>query len=147
MEANSSPNEATPSPNLRRRGEPWALGTVLGYASASIFDRLGVETADPLIGPAAYMSPEQVRGEVLDARTDIFSFGAALDEAATGRKAFPGETAEEVQQAILTHQPAWAKTLNPDLPAKLEEIIHRALEKTGSCVISTLPTCAPSCSA
>ena len=81
------------------------------------------------IGTAAYMSPEQVRGEVLDARTDIFSFGAVLYEMATGRQAFPGETAAEVQQAILTQQPVSPKSLNPDLPPKLEEIINKALEK------------------
>jgi tetratricopeptide (TPR) repeat protein len=81
------------------------------------------------IGTAAYMSPEQVRGEVLDTRTDIFSFGAVLYEIATGRQAFPGGTSSEVQQAILTQQPASPKSLSPDLPPKLEEIIDKALEK------------------
>ena len=72
MEANSSPNEATPSPNLRRRGEPWALGTVLGYASASIFDRLGVETADPLIGPVLRGLPSLLLGIILVLRHHTF---------------------------------------------------------------------------
>jgi TolB-like protein/DNA-binding winged helix-turn-helix (wHTH) protein len=81
------------------------------------------------IGTAAYMSPEQVRGEALDTRTDIFSFGAVLYEMATGRQAFPGETAVMVQHAILTQQPVSPKSLFPDLPPKLEEIINKALEK------------------
>ena len=116
--------------------------------AANVAGRDGTLTqAGSPIGTAAYMSPEQVRGEVLDARTDIFSFGAVLYEAATGRKAFPGETTEEVQQAILTHQPAWAKILNPALPPKLEEIIHRAWRRTANCGISRLPNCGPSCSA
>ncbi len=81
------------------------------------------------IGTAAYMSPEQARGEVLDARTDIFSFGAVLYEMATGRLAFPGETAIEIQHAILTQQPVSPKNLVPALPPKLDEIILKALEK------------------
>jgi serine/threonine protein kinase/TolB-like protein/DNA-binding winged helix-turn-helix (wHTH) protein len=81
------------------------------------------------IGTAAYMSPEQVRGEALDTRTDIFSFGAVLYELATGRQAFPGGTSSQVQQAILTQQPVSPKSLYPDLPSKLAEIINKALEK------------------
>jgi Tol biopolymer transport system component len=81
------------------------------------------------IGTAAYMSPEQVRGEPLDTRTDIFSFGVVLYEMATGRQAFAGETSSEVQQAILRQQPVSPKSLKPDLPPKLEEIINKALEK------------------
>jgi hypothetical protein len=82
-----------------------------------------------LIGTAAYMSPEQARGEALDARTDIFSFGAVLYEMATGRQAFSGATPAEVQEAIRTQPPAAARELSPDLPSKLEEIINKALEK------------------
>jgi hypothetical protein len=75
------------------------------------------------------MSPEQARGEALDARTDIFSFGAVLYEMATGRQAFSGATPAEVQEAIRTQPPAAARELSPDLPSKLEEIINKALEK------------------
>ncbi len=113
---------------IEERTEWEGAGVQAQSASVAIRDGTLTQAGSP-IGTAAYMSPEQVRGEVLDARTDIFSFGAVLYEAATGRKAFPGETTEEVQQAILTHQPAWGRSVNLDLPEKLEEIIHRALEK------------------
>ncbi len=81
------------------------------------------------MGTAAYMSPEQVRGEKLDARTDLFSFGLILFEMATGRRAFSGETAEVVQEAILSQTPPPARELNADLPAWLESVIGKALEK------------------
>ena len=113
---------------IEERTEWEGVSRPAGAASVAIRDGTLTQAGSP-IGTAAYMSPEQVRGEVLDARTDTFSFGAVLYEAATGQKAFPGETTEEVQQAILTHQPAWGRSVNLDLPEKLEEIIHRALEK------------------
>jgi len=81
------------------------------------------------MGTAPYMSPEQVRGEKLDARTDLFSFGLVLYEMATGQVAFPGETVAEVHEAILNRTPAPAHDLNPDIPLEVEEIIGRALEK------------------
>jgi eukaryotic-like serine/threonine-protein kinase len=81
------------------------------------------------MGTAAYMSPEQVRGEKLDARTDLFSLGLVLYEMATGKRAFRGDTGPELQEAILTKMPAKARDWNPDLPAGLETIIGRALEK------------------
>src|SRR6266705_6771531 len=81
------------------------------------------------IGTAGYMSPEQVRGEKLDARTDLFSFGMVLYEMATGRRAFTGDTAPVLREAILTHSPAPPRELNPELPSELEKIINRALEK------------------
>lgn len=81
------------------------------------------------IGTAGYMSPEQVRGENLDERTDLFSFGMVLYEMATGQKAFSGHTATQVREAILNTAPVRARVLNPALPTKLESVIHRALEK------------------
>jgi serine/threonine protein kinase/Tol biopolymer transport system component len=81
------------------------------------------------LGTAAYMSPEQVRGEKLDARTDLFSFGLVIYEMVTGQQAFSGETAVVLHDAILHRTPVPAREINSSLPTKLEEIINKALQK------------------
>jgi Tol biopolymer transport system component len=81
------------------------------------------------VGTVAYMSPEQVRGEDLDARSDLFSFGTVLYEMATGRQAFTGSTAGVITEAILNRAPAPPTRVNPDLPGEFEIILAKTLEK------------------
>jgi serine/threonine protein kinase len=96
-------------------------------SDATIEDNLTV--TGTTVGTVAYMSPEQVRGEELDARTDLFSFGTVLYEMVTGRQASPGQSTALTYEAILHHAPTSAIRINPEIPLKLEEIIEKTLEK------------------
>jgi serine/threonine protein kinase/Flp pilus assembly protein TadD len=100
------------------------LSSMLTASEQSFLTRPGA-----VIGTVVYMSPEQVRGEELDARTDLFSFGTVLYEMVTGVLPFRGDTTGVITEAILNRPAAPPVQLNPDVPVELERIIHKALEK------------------
>jgi eukaryotic-like serine/threonine-protein kinase len=119
---------------------PEGQAKLLDFGLAKVIRPAGEVTADETcdqsltsagsaVGTMAYMSPEQARGKELDARTDIFSFGAVLYEMATGVEAFRGESATDILDAVLNRAPVAPVRLNPSISAELEHIINKALEK------------------
>ena len=104
-------------------------GTEKSLDKTQTLDEAHLTSPGTMVGTVAYMSPEQVRGRELDARSDLFSFGAVLYEMATGDVPFHGESSAVICEAIMNRAPVPAVRLNHDVPARLEDIINKALEK------------------
>jgi eukaryotic-like serine/threonine-protein kinase len=126
--AKLSRNASLPEGGSEPSGNGGAAGSTRGDTQPPRADAF-LSLTGVAMGTAGYMSPEQIRGETVDARTDLFSFGLVLYEMATGMRAFQGDSVPELQEAILKKAPSPVRQLNPQLPEKLEHIIHRALEK------------------
>jgi eukaryotic-like serine/threonine-protein kinase len=111
---------------------PKGLTEESGSAAGEWQDSTCTSIVGVISGTPSYMSPEQVRGDDLDARTDIFSLGLVLYEMATGQKAFGGATGGAIIEAVLTRPPASVRTANVDIPPRLEAIINKSLHKDRS---------------
>lgn len=107
--------------------EPSGANGLAGTAPSGNSDASS-QTKDSL-GTPSYLSPEQIRGEALDQRTDLFSLGLVLYEMTTGQRAFSGSTAAAIQEAVLQQSPPQPRQIQPDIPAELEKVINKAIEK------------------
>src|SRR5690348_171795 len=124
----ATPISSEPLPFGRGRSRE-GLCEGLTEASTATYDREHLTSPGATVGTVAYMSPEQARSESLDARTDLFSFGAVLYEMATGRQAFDGASTAVIFHKLLGDDPVPVTSIDPRLPQKLEEIITKCLEK------------------